>query len=134
MASTPRNTAPTRVWRLIGFASLALASGTLLAQGELVSAQQIEQAWVGKTVVGTVASGPTAGKTLEMQMRADGTLELSGAASDTGVWRLSAQGYCATWKKIRAGQERCFTVQRQGSEWQVFNPDGSLNTTISQVR
>ncbi len=130
MVMNVRHMAP---W-LIGLMNVTLAATAVLAQSVNVSPQEIEKSWVGKTVVGTVAAGPTAGKMLEMQLRADGTAEVSGAATDTGVWRLSEQGYCATWKKIRGGQERCFTVQRQGSDWRVINPDGSLNTTISQIR
>ena len=120
--------------RMLVVMHAALATTSVLAQNGNASPQEIEKAWVGKTVVGTVATGPTAGRMLEMRLRADGTAEVSGAANDTGIWRLSEQGYCATWKKIRAGQERCFTVQRQGNDWRVVNPDGSLNTTISQIR
>ncbi|MBK9442368.1 MAG: hypothetical protein IPN53_14135 [Comamonadaceae bacterium] len=119
---------------MIGLMNVALTATSVLAQNVNVSPQEIEKAWVGKTVVGAAAAGPAAGKMLEMQLRADGTAEVSGAATDTGVWRLSEQGYCATWKKIRNGQERCFTVQRLGSDWRVINPDGSLNTIISQIR
>lgn len=124
---------PTLSWMLVVMNG-ALVASSVLAQNMTVSPQEIERAWVGKTVVGTVATGPTAGKPLEMRLHADGTAEISGAVNDTGVWRLSEQGYCATWKKIRAGQERCFTVQRQGSDWRVVNPDGSLSTTVSQIR
>ena len=120
--------------RMLVVMHAALAATSVLAQNGNVSPQEIEKAWVGKTVVGTVGTGPTAGRMLEMRLHADGTAEVSGAANDTGIWRLSEQGYCATWKKIRAGQERCFTVQRHGNDWRVVNPDGSLNTTISQIR
>ncbi len=115
-------------------ASLLLAFAPASAQDGPLSAQEIQAGWVGKTVVGIVGSGPSAGKPLEFQMHADGSATVSGAAVDTGGWRLSEQGYCATWKKIRNGQERCFTVVRKGAEFQVINPDGSLSTTVTQVR
>jgi hypothetical protein len=104
------------------------------AQDGPVSSQDIQASWVGKTMVGTVGSGPAAGKPVEFTMYADGSAAVSGAAVDTGTWHLSDQGYCATWKKIRGGQERCFTVIRKGAELQVINPDGSLNTTVTQIR
>ncbi len=119
---------------------VAVLSATLMtvvsasAQDGPVSPQDIQASWVGKTMVGTVGSGPAAGKPLEFTMSADGTTAVNGVAVDTGTWRLSEQGYCATWKKIRGGQERCFTVIRKGAEYQVFNPDGSLNTTVTQIR
>jgi len=67
-------------------------------------------------------------------MNPDGTALVSGAAVDTGTWRLSEQGYCATWKKIRSGLERCFTIMRKGTDLEVINPDGTLSTTINEIR
>ena len=90
--------------------------------------------WPMKTVVALIGGGPSAGKTIELKLNVDGSAELGGSLSDTGTWRLSDKGYCATWKKIRAGQERCFTVVRKGSDMQVFNPDASLNSTVTQIR
>ena len=118
---------------LILSCSLAGLSGAL-AQDGLLSPQDIQANWVGKTMLGVVGSGPSAGKNVEFTMNSDGTASVSGAATDTGTWRLSEQGYCATWQNIRRGQERCFTVLRKGDVFQVFNPDGSLNTTVSQVK
>lgn len=118
----------------VAAASLLLACVSAHAQDGPVSPQNIQADWVDKTVVGTVGSGPATGKLVEFTMKADGSAAVSGVAVDTGTWRLSDQGYCATWKKIRGGQERCFTVVRKGAEFQVINPDGSLNTTVTQVR
>ena len=67
-------------------------------------------------------------------MNADGTAAVSGAAVDSGTWRLSENGYCATWKEIRGGQERCFAIIRKGAEQHVSNPDGSLSTKVMQTR
>lgn len=113
--------------------SVAGLSGAL-AQDVALSPQDIQANWVGKTMVGVVGSGPSAGTAVEFTMNSDGTVSVSGAATDTGTWRLSEQGYCATWKNIRNGQERCFTVLRKGDVFQVFNPDVSLNTTVLQVK
>lgn len=120
--------------------SAAIATSLLLtwlpasAQDGPVSPQEIQASWIGKTAVGTLGSGPAVGKSIEFTMNADGSAAVSGAAVDSGTWRLSEQGYCATWKKIRSGQERCFTVVRKGAEFLVVNPDGSLSTTVSQLR
>jgi hypothetical protein len=109
-------------------------SPSVRAQDAVMTPQEIQSAWTGKTVVALIGGGPSAGKVIELQLKADGVAELGGALSDAGTWRLSDKGYCATWKKIRAGQERCFTVVRKGADIQVFNPDGSLNSTVTQVR
>ena len=104
------------------------------AQDGALSPQDIQSTWVGKTVTGTIQGGSLAGKTIEMQLKADGSAAIDGAIADTGTWRLSDNGYCATWKKIRAGQERCFVVVRKGAEQHVMNPDGTLSTVVSRVQ
>ena len=109
-------------------------SSFALAQDGAMSPQAIESTWVGKTLVGTIGSGPLAGKQMQLNMNPGGSITIDGAVVDTGTWRLSDQGYCATWKKIRAGQERCFTVVRKGTEQVVSNPDGSLNSTVTEIR
>ena len=124
----------TNLWTTIfAFSTLGL-SPSLQAQDAVMTPQEIQSAWVGKTVVALIGGGPSAGKVIELQLKADGVAELGGSLSDAGTWRLSDKGYCATWKKIRAGQERCFTVNRKGSDTQVLNPDGSLNSTVTQIR
>jgi len=119
---------------LIGSLAFLTLSMPSSAQDGQLSAQDIQTSWVGKTIVGTIGSGPATGKPLEFTMNADGTATVSGAATDTGTWRLSDKGYCATWKKIRSGQERCFTVLRKGAEHHVINPDGTTSTVVTQIR
>ena len=119
----------------LGFlSSIVLAVMPAGAQDGPLSPQEIQAKWVGKTMVGIIGSGPTAGSTIEFTMNTDGTAAVSGPAVDTGTWRLSEQGYCATWKVIRGGQERCFTIIRKGTEQHVINPDGSLSTKVMQTR
>ena len=43
-------------------------------------------------------------------------------------------GYCTTWKKIRAGQERCFTARRNGTNITMLNPDGSVSGTFTDIK
>lgn len=114
--------------------SIAAASMYAYAQSGLLSPKDIQAAWGGRTMVGTIGSGPAVGKPLELTMNTDGTAALTGFLTDAGTWRLSESGYCTTWKKIRAGQERCFTIVRNGTVYVVNNPDGSLNSTITEVR
>lgn len=107
----------------------ALLPGAASAQA--VTPKEIQETWVGKTLIATVANG----RSFTMRFNADATIAISGeAANDTGTWRLSDDGYCTTWKTIRAGQERCYTVRRFGNgEIRVINPDGSNSGFISKV-
>ena len=114
--------------------SVCALSPSLRAQDALLTPLEIQSAWVGKTVIALIAGGPSKGKVVELQLKADGSADLAGSFVDSGTWRLSDKGYCATWKKIRAGQEGCFTVVRKGSELQVLNPDGSPNSIVTAVR
>lgn len=99
-------------------------------QTSLMAPQEISAQWVGKKIV---ARDPK-GNLLDFQLRSDGTAEVAGSNwSDKGTWRLSGNGYCATWKRIRAGQERCFTVQVAGTVVTIFNPDLSVSAELVRV-
>jgi hypothetical protein len=114
---------------------LVLMTSTMVtAQDGTVTPQTIQSTWVGKTLVSTIGNGPLKGKQINLYLNPDGSARVEGAIVDSGTWRLSDQGYCATWKNIRAGQERCFTVVRKGNDQLVNNPDGSLNNTITEIR
>ena len=102
-----------------------------MAQDGPVAAKEIQDTWVGKELTGTTASGAKA----TMRLEPDGKASVSaGNTSDTGTWRISESGYCTTWKTIRAGQERCFTVVRAGTTFKVMNPDGSLSGQFNAVK
>lgn len=101
------------------------------AQEQPVTPKEIQDTWVSKTLVGTTAGGAPA----TVRLQPDGTAWLTaGSTNDTGTWRLSEEGYCTTWKNVRAGQERCFTVRRAGTRMSVFNPDGSLSGQFTEIR
>ena len=114
--------------------ALSLFSGSLtqaLAQDGPVAAKEVQDTWVGKELTGTTASGARA----TMRLESDGKASVSaGNTSDTGTWRVSESGYCTTWKTIRAGQERCFTVVRAGTTLKVMNPDGSLSGQFNAIK
>ena len=114
--------------------SLLALSPPSHAQDTAMTPQEIQATWAGKTVSAKIGAGPSVGKVVELELKADGSAQLGGALLDNGAWRLSDKGYCATWKKIRAGQEGCFTVVRKGSRLQVFNPDSSLNSIVTAIK
>jgi hypothetical protein len=110
---------------------LACVAGTGLAQEAPVTAKEIEDTWVGRTLIGTTARGAPA----TLKLMPGGTAAVSaGSTTDIGTWRLSDGGYCTTWRTIRAGQERCFTVRRAGTKITVQNPDGTQSGTITEIR
>jgi hypothetical protein len=101
------------------------------AQEQSVTPTEIQETWVGKTPVGTTASGTPA----TIKLLSDGSASVSaGSTGDTGTWRVSNQGYCTTWRTIRAGQERCFTVKRSGTKMTVLNSDGSVSGYFTDIR
>lgn len=103
----------------------------VLAQEGTVSAKELQETWVGKELTGTTAAGAKA----SMRLEPDGKATISaGNTIDSGTWRISESGYCTTWKTIRAGQERCFTVVRTGSTFKVMNPDGSLSGQFTAIK
>lgn len=59
------------------------------AQDATLTPQEIQASWVGKTVVGTLAAGSLAGKSVDFNLNPDASATLGGAISDSGTWRLS---------------------------------------------
>lgn len=115
--------------------AVAALLSTLLApafaQEQAVTAKEIQDTWVGKTLVGRTTGGAAA----TLKLHPDGTASVSaGSANDSGTWRLSEEGYCTTWRNIRSGQERCFTVRRVGTTMKVFNTDGRVNGEFTEIR
>jgi hypothetical protein len=101
------------------------------AQSDAVTPKQIQEMWVGKTLIGKTAGGAPA----TVKLLADGTAQLTaGNMRDTGTWRLSDMGYCTTWKTIRAGEERCFTASNSGGRITVLNPDGSVSGYFDDIK
>ena len=107
-----------------------LAHGTARA-AETLTPQQISEQLVGKTLVGRDhLSGDKPSRPVVLQFQPDGTLAYEvqtqkGKSTDTGRWHLSDTGYCVTWAKFRAGEERCNTVQRDGDVYRTIHADGS---------
>jgi len=102
-----------------------------IGAGPTITPKEIEEAWVGKSAVGTNAGNLP----MTLKLLSDGTASLTyGKNYDTGVWRLSEDGFCAKWKAIRAGEERCFTVRREGNLLVILNPDGSINSVFPDTK
>ena len=116
---------------IVAVSLFAIPLASAFAQDGTVSAKEIQDTWVGKELSGSTASGAKA----TMRIEPDGTASVSaGNTSDIGTWRISENGYCTTWKTIRAGQERCFTVARDGAVFKVMNPDGSLSGQFTAIK
>jgi len=120
-----------RELRVLAVLALGLfALDVSVAQDSPMSPDEIKQAWVDKKVF----SRGSTGAFFDFYLRSNGTAEVVGnSGSDSGTWRLSDTGYCTTWKKIRAGTERCFTVVKKGSSLIVFNPDLSVAAEVLKV-
>jgi hypothetical protein len=117
-------------WRSMAMVFASVAASYAVCQEVAMTPKEIRDQWVGKSLVGTSANGAK----VTLMLRSNGGAELSGAANDSGTWRVSENGYCTTWKKIRAGQERCFTARRSGTNIMVLNPDGSVSGTFTDIQ
>jgi hypothetical protein len=61
----------------------------------------------------------------------DGTVRITGGLMDEGRWRLWEKGYCTTWRRMRSGAERCFTLQRMpDGRIEIYKPNGNVSMTI----
>ncbi len=105
--------------------SLSIIATVFFANGALANdflkPDQIQNLLVGKKVLGQASNGSI----FDFQMNSDFTATTSAAGGDTGRWRLSEDGYCSTWTKIRQGKEACFKVSKVGANYFVDGPDGS---------
>ena len=107
-----------------------LMAPVAFAQDQAMTGEQVKAALVGKKVFGRSTSGGL----VDFYMRADGTSEVAvGNLRDTGVWRITDNGYCNTWKTIRGGREGCFTVVKRGDKITILNTDGSVGTEILRI-
>ncbi len=117
----------------------ALAAGVLAAS--LVSAtcahaqqgaatlgpEDVKKELVGKTWVVKLPDGSPATE----KFNADGTVNITGGLMDEGRWRLWEQGYCTTWRRMRGGAERCFTLDRTADgRYRIYKPNGEISMTI----
>jgi hypothetical protein len=110
---------------------LAAVSAGAAAQDQAMTPDEIKSSWIGKKVFARSAAGGL----VDFSMLSDGSATVAvGNTTDTGTWRLTPTGYCATWQKLRGGQESCFTVVRRGADTFVLNADGSVNTQILRVQ
>lgn len=106
------------------FAGILVATAALA--NEFLKPDQIQTLLVGKKVIAQVGNGPM----FDFQMNPDFTATTSAAGGDTGKWRMSDDGYCTTWNKIRAGSERCFRVSKVGFNHVVIGPDGGQTRIV----
>jgi hypothetical protein len=117
--------------RAIVLCAVTLPGGFVAAQDGPVTSAELKEKWIGKTLSVTFPNRYDA----KLQLREDFSMQISGGYNDVGKWRWNEpQGYCATWNNLRAREERCLTVTRKGTGYQVFNPDGTLNGTVTEVR
>jgi hypothetical protein len=100
------------------------------AQDQFLTGDQIKAAWTGKKLF---ARSGSAGL-LDMQLRADGTAQVSvGNMNDTGTWRVTDDGYCAKWQRIRQGAEACFKVMKRGDRTYTVGSDGAITSEVLRV-
>ena len=100
-----------------GAASAAAASGPL-------SPKEIQSTFgTGKPFSAVSASGRSA---YWFTFNSDGSalaVPNGRKTGASGTWRVSSDGYCSTWS---GGSEHCYTIDKNGSQFDVHDPGGSL--------
>ena len=125
-----RTTGTIRAGLIVVLAALS-GCATPIEHGTPMTPQQISSDLVGKTWSGKLYTGSPATQTVD----ADGTIRIEGGLNDTGHWRLSDNGYCVTWNRMRHGAEGCYIVERTPSgHYVVRRPNGELVMTVTSVQ
>jgi hypothetical protein len=92
-----------------------------------VGPDEVERELVGKTWIVELPDGSPA---IE-HFNTDGTVSIIGGLMDEGRWRLWEQGYCTTWRRMRGGAERCFTLDKTADgQYRIYKPNGEISMTI----
>ncbi len=109
-----------RMKKYIAFLSIAAIAVTMSASAAIAASAMSDL--VGQTVR---AISPT-GSIMVITYGADGksTIDVNnGGFTDTGVYKVTATGYCATWTKIHDGKEGCYIVVKDGNVYLIANGD-----------
>jgi hypothetical protein len=104
---------------------------SIAPHGATMSPQQITTDLVGKTWSGTLSNGSST----TWALAKDGTTQIQGGLNDSGRWRLSDDGYCVTWSRLRQGVERCYTAEDASSgHYVIRRVTGELVMTVTAVQ
>jgi hypothetical protein len=117
-------------------ASLLIGLGPACAEEPLMTPDEIKTVWVGKKLLLEVPTNQAWSGYVhaDLYLKTDGSVELQGSGwGHTGKWRLSNDGYCTTYKTLRNGAERCFTVVKNGPTASIVNPDKSVASRVVRV-
>jgi len=103
---------------VIGALPAMAAAGTALSGDEI------------KVTFGTgkpfTATSTTNGKAYSLTLKADGHAEeitKGNKSGRTGAWRVTDKSYCSKWG---ADHEHCFTVQKNGTRYEVRDSGGHV--------
>ncbi len=101
---------------------MSLCTFSTAFASDFLKQEEVKELMVGKKILARAPNGSM----FDFQMNQDFTSTTSAGGSDTGVWRLSEEGYCVTWQKIRKGAEMCFKVTKRSlGQHFVIYPDGT---------
>jgi hypothetical protein len=120
------------VFRLV-FVWIVSSHLPAFAQDVLLSGVEIRAEIVDKKIFARSAGN---GRLFDLLMRGDGsmTVAFDNNFSDVGRYRITEDGYCASWEKIRKGVEACFKVVRRQGKFVVLNAnDNQVSAEIIRV-
>ena len=122
---------------LIAFSFLLLSGCVQTSQQKMIDsgAKQLNGMELEELLTDSVRTWKNAdGSTGTTTFRADGTAKSEWkGGSDEGTWRIKDNQVCTTWKKVRAGIEKCFPAPYKtgDNEYTNFKTDGTIASTAS---
>lgn len=114
-----------RIRIVAGMLFIVLCASSALA--EPMNGDEIKTEIIGKTGKWASKDGKLSGTVI---YETDGSASITGNfpkfKTDVGKWRISKNRFCAQWKKIRQGEERCFNFETTGQNSYVDDNGTSL--------
>lgn len=136
MGTEKRETAFPKRLLVFAAASLIFALGFAYAEETPMTPDEIKSAWVGKKLLIRLPtnSGVNPYHYADWYLKADGTTLVEGTGwSHNGSWRASKEGYCTKYPTLASGEERCYTVVKNGSTFTIYRQDKSVATEVLKV-
>ena len=112
MKNTKMNTSKSMMAYLLG--GILVVTSTTIADAAM-SRAEIEKKFIGKSLKFRTKAGLTG----RVKHSRNGKSRLSNTnfsvKRDAGSWRFKGSRHCVSWKVIRKGKEKCFTISDTGN-------------------
>lgn len=102
--------------RIVLLACAAVAAVAPLAVAAPLGDSEIRETLVGQSIDWWEQGGWHAGSLLlEPDGRAEITVDTPAPSADVGRWFVSGGRLCTVWSRVRAGTQKCYTLERDAA-------------------